>query len=212
MLHEGVELVCRVAGLPRPFPEAHAAHLLVEVADDVDRSDALAAVLGSVAGVADVAVATDPVRRRALWRYREAHTEAIGTVGTPHKLDTALPIPALAEFVARVPGAVRGVAPEATAWLFGHVAEGNVHVNVTGVAPDDDRVDDAVFRLVAELGGSISAEHGVGTAKLRWVPLTRTGDEVATWRALKAALDPGGILNPRVLFPAAAGSPSGGAA
>jgi FAD/FMN-containing dehydrogenase len=171
------------------------------VADDHDRSAALEAALASVPGLADAAVALDPARRRALWRYREGHTEAINTLGAPHKLDTALPIPALAEFVARVPATVAAAAPGARAWLFGHVAEGNVHVNVTGVAPDDDRVDDAVFRLAAELGGSISAEHGIGTTKRRWVPLTRSPADIATWRTLKAALDPAGILNPATLLP-----------
>ena len=66
---------------------------------------------------------------------------------------------------------VAAVAPDARVWLFGHAGDGNVHVNVTGVAPDDDRVTDAVLRLVAELHGSISAEHGIGTAKRRWVHL-----------------------------------------
>jgi FAD/FMN-containing dehydrogenase len=149
-----------------------------------------------------VAVATDSARRRKLWRYREAHTEAISTVGTPHKLDTAVPLPALAEFLDRVPDVVRTVDADATTWLFGHVGDGNVHVNVTGVAPDDERVDDAVLRLVAELGGSISAEHGVGTAKRRWVELTRSAADLAMMRAVKRALDPDGILNPNVLFPA----------
>jgi len=61
-------------------------------------------------------------------------------------------------------------------------------------------VDDAVLRLVSECGGSISAEHGVGVAKRRWLELTRSPEEIAVMRSLKAALDPGGLLNPGVLF------------
>jgi len=87
----------------------------------------------------------------------------------------------------------------AAVWLFGHVGDGNVHVNVTGVAPDDERIDDAVFRLVASSGGSISAEHGIGTAKKRWLALARSPAEISAFRAIKGALDPGGILNPNVL-------------
>ena len=98
---------------------------------------------------------------------------------------------------------VAAAAPEASTWLFGHVGDGNIHVNVTGVAPDDERVDDAVLRFVAGLGGSISAEHGIGTAKRRWLSLVRTPAELAAMRAIKAALDPDGICNPHALRPPA---------
>ena len=85
-------------------------------------------------------------------------------------------------------------------WLFGHAADGNVHVNVTGVDPDDDAVDDLVLRLVAAAGGSISAEHGIGRAKARWLHLNRSPAEITAFRAIKAALDPDGIMNPGVLL------------
>ena len=81
-------------------------------------------------------------------------------------------------------------------------------MNVTGVDPDDERVDDAVLMLVAGFGGSISAEHGIGVAKTRWLGLNRSEAEIAAFRAIKAALDPDGLLNPRVLLPA--GPVSGG--
>jgi FAD/FMN-containing dehydrogenase len=74
-------------------------------------------------------------------------------------------------------------------------------VNVTGVAPDDERIDDVVLTYVASLGGSISAEHGIGTAKKRWLHLVRTAAELDAMRASKHALDPDGILNPNVLLP-----------
>ena len=83
-------------------------------------------------------------------------------------------------------------------WLFGHAGDGNVHVNVTGVAPDDERVSAAVFGLVAEHRGSISAEHGIGTAKRMYLDLVRTDVELANYRAIKQALDPTGTLNPHV--------------
>ena len=91
--------------------------------------------------------------------------------------------------------------PSAQVWLFGHAGDGNLHVNVTGPAPDDERVDETVLTLVADLGGSISAEHGIGTAKKRWLHLNRSPDEIAAMRAIKHALDPQGILNPNVLLP-----------
>jgi FAD/FMN-containing dehydrogenase len=204
-LSSGVELVCSVGGIPPPFPRSHAAYLLVEVADRTDPTGALAEAADSVPSVADVAVATETGRRAELWRFREDHTPAINTLGPPHKLDVTLPPGSMAEFVDRVPGSVASIDPEARTWLFGHVGDGNIHVNVTGLPPEADRVDDVVLRLAARLGGSISAEHGIGTAKKRWLSLSRTPAELAAFRSLKVALDPDGILNPNVLLPAGPG-------
>jgi FAD/FMN-containing dehydrogenase len=175
--------------------------VLVEVAAVHDPTEDLAGAVGSVTSVGDVAVAADAARREALWRYREDHTLAINTLGPPHKLDVTVPLDVLAGFVVDVPKLVTAVAPDARTWLFGHVGDGNLHVNVTGVAPDDERVDDAVLTHVASLGGSISAEHGIGTAKRRWLRLNRTEPELASMRAIKRALDPDNVLNPNVLFP-----------
>ncbi|MBA2625215.1 MAG: FAD-binding oxidoreductase, partial [Acidimicrobiia bacterium] len=136
-----------------------------------------------------------------LWRHREAHTEAVNALGVPHKLDVTLPVGGLAEFVDEVRTVVQAAAPGSTCVLFGHAADGNLHVNVVGPAPEDDSVDDAVLRLVAERGGSISAEHGIGTAKRRWLALNRSPVELATMRSIKDALDPTGTLNPNVLLP-----------
>jgi FAD/FMN-containing dehydrogenase len=201
-LGAGLELVCSVTGMRTPFSAPSPAYLLVEVADRTDPTEALAEATGSLDRmVEEVVVATEPARRSDLWRYREAHTEAINTLGPPHKLDVTLPLGALAGFIDRVPGTVTDIAPGARTWLFGHVGDGNVHVNVTGLAPDDDRVDEGILQMVADAGGSISAEHGIGAAKRRWLDLSRTAAEISAFRDIKAALDPDGILNPHVLFP-----------
>jgi FAD/FMN-containing dehydrogenase len=201
VLADGVDLVCAHLGLAPPFPARHAALLTVEAAAAEDPTAALAEAVADLDGVADVAVAADGPRRARLWRYREAHTEAINLIGPPHKLDVALPLAHLAEFAAEVPAAVARVAPSARTWVFGHAADGNLHVNVTGVAPGDDAVDEAVVRLTLAMGGSTGAEHGVGTAKRRWLALDRSPADLAAMRAVKAALDPAGILNPNVLLP-----------
>lgn len=198
----GLRLVCDAFGIPAPFPRPTPVYLLVEAADHHDPTDELSAIVAGAAGVRDVAVAADTVRRAALWRYRDDHTLAINTLGPPHKLDVTLPIIRLAEFVATVPTVVADVAPSARTWLFGHVGDGNIHVNISGLDPTDDRADDAVLRYVCDLAGSISAEHGIGTAKTRWLHLNRTTAEIAAMRAIKHALDPSGILNPNVLFAA----------
>ncbi|AEH10415.1 D-lactate dehydrogenase (cytochrome) [Candidatus Protofrankia datiscae] len=178
--------------------------------------ETLADAVASLPGVQDASLAGDARGCRALWAYRERHTESINTFGTPVKMDVTLPLGVLPSFVETVPASVAGIAPEARTWLFGHVAEGNVHVNVTGTGSggrsrgrstggdaEDRRIEDAVFGLVADNGGSISTEHGIGTAKRRWLPLNRSPSEIAAFRRLKQALDPAGILNPNVLLPAA---------
>lgn len=174
--------------------------LLVECAGHGDQVAVLHAAVADLDGVEGAAVAEDSARRAALWRHREGLTEAISTVGTPHKLDVSLPSEALADFVGAVPGRVARVAPGAATWLFGHLGDGNVHVNVTGARPDAGDIDDAVLGLVIDLGGSVSAEHGVGTAKRGWAARQRGASAMAAMAAIKAALDPAGVLNPHVLF------------
>lgn len=203
-LADGLALVCAHRGLPAPFRTTHPAYLLLEAAGGTDQTEALGVALPDVG---DAAVATSSADRAALWAYREAHTEAINALGVPVKLDVAVPVGALARFVAELPGVVSAVAAEARTILFGHVAEGNVHVNVVGApdtsaggAPGPQPVTEAVLRRVAAEGGSISAEHGVGVAKVAWVGLSRTAADIAAMRAVKAALDPAGRLNPGVLF------------
>jgi FAD/FMN-containing dehydrogenase len=197
---DGMDLVCEQTRAPVPFAERLGAYILVEAAGRVDPTEALATAVERVDAAA-VAVAVEAADRARLWHYREAHTEALNRLGPPHKLDVTLPADALGSFVTRVRTAVGDVVPDARVWVFGHAADGNVHVNVTGVAPDDDRVTDVVLTLVAAMHGSISAEHGIGTAKRRWIHLTRTPAELGTYRAIKHALDPHGILNPHVLLP-----------
>jgi FAD/FMN-containing dehydrogenase len=196
----GLELVCEQLGLARPFPQAHTAYVLVEAAADTDPTEALGGAVERCRRVVDVAVATDAAAQRALWRYREGHPEAINLLGAPLKLDVSLPAARLGSFIADVGARVASVAPAASVWMFGHAGDGNVHVNVTGPL-DADAVTAAVFELVAALRGSISAEHGIGTAKRRYLPLVRTPEEIAVYRVLKRALDPGAILNPHVLLP-----------
>jgi FAD/FMN-containing dehydrogenase len=201
MLPSGVELVRRVTGLP-PVLVAHSgALLLIEAASPADTDNRLIHALEQLDGMADAVLADDAADRRRLWEYRERHSESIATLGPVHKLDVALPAASLAQFIDAVPEAVAERFPAAQVWLFGHVADGNVHVNVSGVAPEDDEVDGVVLRLTASLGGSISAEHGVGRAKRRWLHLTRSPAELRAIAAVKVALDPHKVLNPGVLIP-----------
>jgi FAD/FMN-containing dehydrogenase len=199
-LDAGVRLVCDAFDLRPPFATAHPVYILIEVADTTDPTDAFAAAVGRVSAARDVAVAADENQRVALWRYREDHTLALNTLGKPHKLDVTLPLAHLADFMASVPMVVAEIAPDARTWQFGHVGDGNIHVNLTGLDADDESADDAVLELVASFGGSISAEHGIGTAKKRWLHLSRSQSEIEAMRAIKRALDPDNILNPNAIF------------
>jgi FAD/FMN-containing dehydrogenase len=199
--HDGLELVCGHLGTEPPLAAPRPVYLLVEITGRQDVVGELAAVLGEVdIEDAATAVADDEAGATRLWAYRERHTEAVASLGVPHKLDVTLPLGALAAFETAVRQVVADAAPGATLVLFGHVGDGNLHVNVVGPPADDDTVDGAVLALVAGHGGSISAEHGIGRAKVPWLHLSRSPAELAVMGAVKAALDPGGILNPGVLF------------
>ncbi|MGZ6791791.1 MAG: FAD-binding oxidoreductase [Mycobacteriales bacterium] len=196
----GLALVRKHGGLPAPFPAEHAAYLLLECSDLTDPVEQLAAAVESAEGLQDATVATDAAGQRALWAYRETHTESISAEGVPVKLDVSVPTGRLPELANALEGTIKAVCPAARPIVFGHVNEGNLHVNVLDTGDLHEEVTEAVLQLVASLDGSISSEHGVGRAKAAWLQLSRTSTEIEVMRALKGALDPDGTLNPGVLF------------
>lgn len=233
MLHDGFELTCAHARLARPFGRAFPVYLLVEVGGAEDPTAALAAAIDAHQ-VAEVAVAGDAAGRTRLWAYRERHTEAVSALGVPRKFDLGLPLDRVDPFLSELPALLRRRLPGARVFTWGHLAEGNLHVNVVpgpmpglapapgppllwgsllkeppaekrGVVPGpvDDAIDELVLGLATAHGGTISAEHGVGVAKARWLHLVRDAADIAAMRAIKRALDPHGTLNPGVLLDAA---------
>jgi len=190
----GLDLLISRAGLAPPLAAPAQAYLLLE-ADGPGALDDLAAV----AGDHPAAVAQSAADRARLWAYRERHPEAAGFLGVPLKLDVSVPAARWVQLAEGVAGVVAGVDPGATVITFGHVADGNVHVNIVPGAPPDGRHEDAVFSFVASLGGSISAEHGIGALKARWLPLARSEAERELFARIRGAFDPAGILNPHVL-------------
>ena len=208
VMADGVELVGELFGTSPVVDRSWPCQLLVEVAGPEEAAlvDRLAGAL-EAAGVAgedgDTAVATDPAGRTALWEIRERHPELVVRLGVPHKLDVSLPLGRLAEFEQEVRARLAAAVPDAVVVLFGHAGDGGLHVNVATPAAALDpagRIDEVVLELVGAMGGSVSAEHGIGTDKVRWVGLTRSRAELAAMRAVKDALDPDGLLNPGVLF------------
>jgi FAD/FMN-containing dehydrogenase len=190
----GLDLLAARAGLPPPLARPAPAYLLLEAAGPAALDD-----LAGVVGEHEAAVATSAPDRARLWAYRERQPDAAGFLGIPVKLDVAVPAAQWVRLATEVPGVVAAADPAARVITFGHVADGNVHVNIVPAAPADGRHEDAVFSLVASLGGSISAEHGIGALKARWLPLARSAGERALFTRLRAAFDPAGILNPHVL-------------
>jgi FAD/FMN-containing dehydrogenase len=185
---EGLQMVCDFIGEPAPIGGDWPYLLLVE-ATELDPPEDLDAVLGLDAG-----------DRRRLWRYREDMSEAVSALGVAHKLDVSVP---LANLDAMADG-VRAIVPaQARVSVFGHLADGNLHIEITGADPDDESLDRAIFDLATGLGGAVSAEHGVGRAKSSWLGLSRTAAEIDAMHRIKNALDPAGILNPGALPPPA---------
>jgi FAD/FMN-containing dehydrogenase len=204
----GLALVRDVAGLAPPTADPHEGYLLAEIAATagVVDPDTYLQRLDAVGLPADTVVAQDAHAMAQLWSYRERITEAIATTGIPHKVDVAVPIPALGAFCAELEGAVRdaargyrNTAPRLI--VFGHLGVGNLHVNVLGPDPADSGVDEAVARLADYHGGSVAAEHGVGRAKTGWLAFSSSAADVNAMRSIKTAFDPAGLLNPGVLFP-----------
>lgn len=201
VLEAGLALVVAETGVSPPFPLPPAA-LLVEAGGPPDPTAAMHDTLRALAGVTDVAVAQSAAHREALWSLRERHTECIARQGTPLKFDVTVPAPRLVAFVDGIRQTVAETAPEAVTWIFGHAADGNLHVNVTCVgAAGHDAVTAAVLGSVIDHGGSISAEHGIGRAKRDWLTADRGAVAVDAMCRIKRALDPQGILNPGVLYP-----------
>jgi FAD/FMN-containing dehydrogenase len=197
---DGVELVRAYAGLPAPFAVPYPVYLVLECADRTDPTDGLLELLDEAPELADATVAEDAAGRTRLWAYREAHTEAVSAAGVPVKLDVSVPLGELPGLVDELAATVEAAAPGARTVVWGHLNEGNLHVNVLNAGGRAGAVSAAVLNLVAAHRGSISSEHGVGRAKAPWLGLSRTPEEIATMRRVKAALDPAGLLNPGVLF------------
>ena len=190
----GLDLLVEHAGLAPPLRTAVPAYLLLEASGPGAADD-----LAALAGDRPAAVGTTAGERARLWACRERHPEAAGFLGMPLKLDVSVPAAQWVRLASEVAGVVTAADPGARVIIYGHVADGNVQVNVVPAADADGRHQDAVFGFVASLGGSISAEHGIGALKARWLPLARSDAERALFARIRSAFDPRSILNPHVL-------------
>ena len=186
-----------------PFGAKHPCYVLVEAEGATDLEAFTARVFEE--GLAlDGVLAQHGGQAAELWALREGISESLSATGTPHKNDIALPVAALEAFVEALGALIGARYPGFEVCLFGHVGDGNLHVNV--MKPETMAresflaamkvLDPEMFALVQRHGGSISAEHGIGLLKRDHLGFTRSKEELAVQRAVKAALDQKNTLNP----------------
>ena len=210
-----VELVTRhVPGTRLPLREPAPWYALIEIAGanaDGTAGAVLERLLAEASEqglIGDAVVAGSVAQSQSLWRRREAASEAQKPEGGSIKHDISVPVALIPEFLGEAAPVVEAVCPGARPVVFGHFGDGNVHYNVSQPPGMDkarflamwDPMSAAVHELVATMGGSISAEHGIGQMKRADLVRYKSTVELALMRKIKAALDPNGIMNPGKLL------------
>ena len=185
-------------------------YCLIELTDTLEGFD-LAGTLERILGaqmeagrIADAAVAQDLARQHALWHLRESISEAQRVEGISIKHDIAVPVSRIAEFIERAGAELKRAFPDLRIVVFGHIGDGNLHYNLSKpeAAANADFIaqtplaNGIVHDLVANLDGSISAEHGLGQLKRLELLRYKSAVEMDLMRAIKRAIDPHGLMNP----------------
>jgi len=206
----GLDLdLAHLPGIRDPFPRPHPWYLLIELSSS--RPGGLRAALEDVLAEAiDTRLAADAViaetidQRNALWRLREGVPEAQKREGGSIKHDVAVATSQVPELIGRASEAVQRALPGVRVVAFGHIGDGNIHFNLTQPAGADkqaflgewQRMNVIVHDIVAAMGGSISAEHGIGRLKTDELIRTKPALELELMRRIKTAIDPAGLMNP----------------
>lgn len=198
-------------GASNPFAEVYPYYVVTEYAagDEASEAAAMAAFefCAEQGWVLDGVISTSVEQAQQLWRLREGITEAVARY-TPYKNDVAVRISRMPAFLARCQELIGGAYPHFEVVWFGHIGDGNLHINVLkpeAMAQDEfvtqcEQVTKLLAQVLSEFDGSISAEHGIGLVKKAYLGSTRGPAEIALMQAVKQALDPKGLLNPGKLF------------
>lgn len=214
---EALRLVLtHVPGTRAPLEDSHPWNLLIEATAPASAPDPREAITAALAGaieaglVRNATVAANEAQADALWKLRESVSEAERVDGIAAKHDVALPVSAMPRFLIEGAREVEQRFPGVRVLAFGHLGDGNVHFNVRAPLGADDRawlaaegatISAFVHDLVGSEGGSLSAEHGIGQTKLAEFVRTASPARIGALKAIKAALDPAGIMNPGKLLP-----------
>ena len=205
--------VKNIPGVRDPLAGEHPWYVLVETASG-EPGAAEGAMERLLAGaleddlIQDAAIAQTEAQAKAFWAVRENQSGAQKAEGAAWKHDVSIPVSRIADFIDQATAAVLKLDPTLRVVAFGHVGDGNVHYDVLRADGGDDEAHNQrrdagsriVHDIVASMDGSISAEHGLGAAKTADALRYKSAVEVEALRALRAALDPQRIMNPRVLF------------
>jgi FAD/FMN-containing dehydrogenase len=196
-----------IPGVRPPVADGHEFYVLVEaqgtdeVADQA-RFEAWLERTLEEGMIVDAALAGSLADVKAFWGVRDAAGEFRQTpLGPEHiSFDIGLPAGEMGSYVEACRTRLESLLPGIIALFYGHIGDGNLHIvaAVPGIAGPQPKeaIEEVVYGLLPEGGGTVSAEHGIGTRKRRWLPYSRSPEELAVMRTLKAALDPRGILNP----------------
>ena len=208
-----LEFVTQAHGLRDPLARPHAWYVLLELASQSGQGlDARVLDLLEEAGaaglIADATIAASLDQAAELWALRENISDSQKHFGGSIKHDVSVPVACVPAFLAAVGPEVQAAVPGARLCAFGHLGDGNIHCNVQQPEGGDkaaflarwNEVNRIVHAIVGRYGGSISAEHGIGQLKRDLLPTVKDPVALATMRAIKAALDPEGILNPGKLL------------
>jgi FAD/FMN-containing dehydrogenase len=196
-----------LTGARSPFADAHPLYALIEHAsfDAADDGERFAAALSEALeahAIRDAVIAQSMADARALWAVRECTAE-FPVKMDPINFDLSLPIGEIGTFVDRCRVALDRQWPGNRSYFFGHIGDSNLHLSVDGHSVPGvahHAVYAFVYEMLGPLHGSVSAEHGIGSLKREFLPISRSREELAAMVAIKQALDPHGILNPGKLF------------
>ena len=198
-------------GGQRPFEEDYAFYAVVEYAHEAEADEVAALSLFEqgleIGWSMDGVIAGSEAQAAQLWRLREGITESLAS-HTPYKNDVALRISALPAFLSEAERLMADEYPQFEVVWFGHIGDGNLHINVlkpadlsqTDFVRDCERVTKLLAEVLERHGGSISAEHGIGLVKKPYLIGTRSAEEVAVMQGIKRVLDPDSIMNPGKIF------------
>jgi FAD/FMN-containing dehydrogenase len=208
MWREFMTVATQLCGLPPVFAGNHDITLLIEadMGEDPTGTETFSNVLNSLYEqelIKDALVAQSRSERNRFWSYRETPYEYGRFLPEEIRFDVSVPLDRMTEAVAHLRREISKRWPQAIYVVFGHVADSNIHINVASSDMNDalkKGIQSLVYDLVSRLGGSVSAEHGIGRIKRPYLPLSRSEPELALMTRMKQTLDPVGILNPgRVL-------------